>query len=73
VKGPSYSFFLTTLGSFNSNGNTLSSNFTLCDLGVELEFDTLLGKELLTLLCDISIHTWTTDLTKKLDDCNLST
>jgi len=64
---------LATLRSLNTQGNGSTAVITLDDLGVGLELDALLGKDLLGLLGDLGIHTGATDLAEELNDSDLST
>lgn len=64
---------LATLGRLNVEADGSTAVITAHDLGVGLELDSLLSKNLLSLLGDLSIHTGATDLAKELDDGDLST
>lgn len=64
---------LATLSRLNTQGDSGAAVITLGDLGASLELNALLAQDLLGLLGNLGIHTGTTDLTKELDNGNLST
>jgi hypothetical protein len=66
-----YALGLATLGSLNVDLNALLGNLTGGHLGVELEVQTLLLEDLLSVLGDLLVHTGTTNLTKELNDGDL--
>ena len=68
-----YSLLLATLCGLDVNLDTSVVDFTSSNLGVELELQPLLSKELLGLLRDVCVHTRATNLAKELDNGNLGT
>jgi len=62
------SFFFATLCSFDVDLDTFSMDLTSEDLGVELEFYSLLLKNSLRGLCHFGVHTWSSDLTKEFNN-----
>jgi hypothetical protein len=68
-----HSLLLAALGSLDLDLDIGSAVITLDNLCVELELDALLGEGLLDVLCNLSIHTGTTDLAEELDNSDLST
>lgn len=63
---------LATLGSLNFEGNSRTTVIAGHDLGVGLEFNTLLAKDLLGLLGDLGVHAGATDLAEELNNSDLS-
>ncbi|KAI6748421.1 hypothetical protein HG530_015457 [Fusarium avenaceum] len=68
-----YGLGFTTLGGVNLKLDLVAGLVTTHDLGVELEFETLLLEDLLGVLGDLIVHTRSTNLTKELDDGDLGT
>ncbi len=69
----SYRLRLASFSRVNLELDDATTLVTADNLGAELEVDALLLQQFLGQLGDLGIHTWATDLVKKLDDGDLGT
>lgn len=65
--------FLASLSGLNLERNIFAAGITAGHLCSGEEFQALPGEDLLSLLCDLSIHTGSTDLAKEFDNGDFST